>query len=195
MSHATIQIAFFTGRSIASCWSLSPVQAQFLSRFTKNGRRLINLNFPYEPCSRHWSAPHLLIASLSNIRDYTISRLSHFQQRYAPSVCRLINEADHTVFLAGSCGLELLNNLKLPAETCSRFSVFAYGPVARSLPATRHLTVQGQQDRISRIWFDRVDVRVNAGHMDYLCCPEVHDRCEAFISEMEHQMMSNYASS
>lgn len=185
MSTAALQIAFLTGRSDFSCWRLSPAQLDFLRSLGSNGRRLVELNFPYEPCALDWSPTHLLAASLSNMRDYALSRRPAFRARHAPAVLNLIDAAAHTVFLAGSCGLELFNNLALPPAARERLSVFAYGPVARRLPEARHLTVQGHRDSISRLWFDQADLRVDANHMSYLHSGQVREACEAFIAARE----------
>ncbi len=85
----------------------------------------------------------------------------------------LLARADRTLFLAGSCGLELFNNLALPADTLRRVTIFAYGPVARRRPGCACLLVQGRRDWFSRRYFRTVDARVNTGHMDYLANPEV----------------------
>ena len=71
--------------------------------------------------------------------------------RFEPHHARL-RLADRTLFLAGSSGLELLYNLDLPNADLARIHVFAYGPVARRLPACDACFVQGR-DLISRLFF------------------------------------------
>lgn len=104
-------------------------------------------------------------------------------QRYQPLALALLERADRTLLLSGSCGLELFNNLHLPAEVLSRVSLFAYGPVARKRPACRHLLVQGHRDAISRLWFPQVDRRIESGHMDYLTRPDLPELCRRFMAE------------
>lgn len=188
MKSATLQIAFLTGRSNRSCWGLSPAQEYFLRRLDKSGRHLVDSNFPYEPRKHSWSPTNLVVASLNNIRDYAASRFPAFRDRYSNSVIDLVDNAPHTIFLAGSCGLELLNNLELPQTLHPRISIFAYGPVARKRPAFPHLAIQGARDKISRGWFREVDAVVNSGHMDYLDCPEVSELCAKYILKVEARL-------
>ena len=52
-------------------------------------------------------------------------------------------------FLAGSCGLELFNNLALPTHLQGRCAILAYGPTARRMPDTTVEVVVGRRDWIS----------------------------------------------
>lgn len=182
----SLQIAFITGRSQPDCWLLSPQQSAFLEKLELRLAQPVNVNFPWQDMpARVYPKTGLLRASVNNAREYLRSRQRDFVPRYQPSALRLLERADRTLLLSGSCGLELFNNLHLPAEVLTRISLFAYGPVARRRPACRHLLVQGQRDVISRLWFSQVDVRINGGHMDYLTRPELPELCRQFMAEEE----------
>ena len=182
----SLQIAFITGRSQPDCWLLSPQQLVFLEKLALGSAQPVKVNFPWQdPPATGYQEAGLLRASVNNAREYLRSRQGDFVRRYQPSALRLFERADRTLLLSGSCGLELFNNLHLPAEVLTRISLFAYGPVARRRPACRHLLVQGQRDALSRLWFSRVDVRINGGHMDYLTRPELPELCRQFMAEEE----------
>lgn len=188
MNKPPLQIAYITGRSFPGRADLSPVQTAFINRLAKPGRTLAQLNFPYftgASDSTTFEAVGLFTASLNNSRDYLASRRPVFEKNYQMPVAGLLARAQHTVFLAGSCGLELFNNLNLPAALLKTTSVFAYGPVARKRPVCHHFLVQGDNDRISQIWFRNVDSKVRSGHMNYLVNPELLTLCEHFISSIE----------
>lgn len=170
-----LQVAFLTGQSNPPIAALSPSQAAFLAELPVPEEGRVALNFPYPLASpqRPFMPTPLLIASLRNAWQYFASRRPGFPEHHRPAVEALLERADHTLFLAGSCGLELFNNLMLPVSTLRRVTVFAYGPVARRRPDCDCLLVQGRRDCISRSYFRRVDVRVDSGHMDYLGNPSV----------------------
>ena len=169
------QIAFLTGQSHPLTAALSPSQTAFLGKLSVPESLRITRNFPYpDDASTHrfMHAP-LLIASLRNGWQYFASRRAAFAEQHRPAVETLLERADRTLFLAGSCGLELFNNLGLPASALRRVTIFAYGPVARWRPDCACLLVQGRRDWISRRYFGAVDAHVNGGHMDYLTDPAV----------------------
>ena len=178
MSHRPrlpFQVAFLTGQSHPPNAALSPAQAKFLGALPVPASGRVALNFPYpcEAADRPFTLVPLLIASVRNGRQFLASRHPSFAERHRPVVEAFIARADHTLFLAGSCGLELFNNLTLPPTTLRRVTIFAYGPVARRRPDCACLLVQGRRDWISRRYFPTVDVRVDAGHMNYLAGPAV----------------------
>lgn len=185
MSPPRLQIAFCTGRSDPARCALSPVQAAFLANLAAPGRRLVPVNFPYDEATPPWMHTPLLRASLANLREYLASRRLSFAERHRGSVLALLGRAPHTVLLAGSCGGELLANLALDAEALCRVSVFAYGPVARRLPACRLLSVRGQGDWLARWASPPADRIVPGGHMRYLSEPAVLELCRAFIADVE----------
>ncbi len=175
MSRPALQVAFLTGQSHPPSAALSPEQAAFLAALPVPDGGRCGRNFPYPTGGedRHVPAP-LLLASWRNGWQYLRSRRGGFGRRHRPAVERLLAGADHTLFLAGSCGLELFNNLGFPAETLCRVSIFAYGPVARRQPGCAAcFLVQGCGDLLSRWYFPTVDARVDAGHLGYLTDPTV----------------------
>jgi hypothetical protein len=143
-------------------------------------------NFPYADETAPFAPVPLAIASYRNGLQYFASRRRAFRVRRQPAVLAFLARAERTVFLAGSCGLEFLNNLELPPPVLAKIAVFAYGPVARRRPACAHLLVGSRRDAISRRYFPQPDVSVNATHLDYLTSPDVADACRVFIARVMH---------
>lgn len=187
MTGRTLQLAFITGRSCPDNPALSPVQLGFISNLLSGGVYPVTVNFPWPVSSLPYTTTGLLRASLNNAREYLNSRRPSFAARYRTSLIALTESAEHTLFLSGSCGLELFNNLNLPASLMSRVSIFAYGPVARRRPDCRHQLIQGKQDWISRFWFRRADKYIRCGHMNYLSQPELAELCKLFIKQIREQ--------
>lgn len=183
---ARLQLAFLTGQSDPGGWSLSPAQVRFGQALLAPGRRLHPTNFPYAaPCPPHRAVP-LLAASWHNTRMVLASRRGDFGPRHRDGVLQMLAGAPHTVLLAGSCGLELLANLRLPGEALAKASVFAYGPVARTAPEVAHLKVVcGRGDWISRLGWRGPARRVPGGHLDYLAQPEVLACAREFVAGIE----------
>lgn len=181
---SSLQVAFITGRSRPDCWRLSPQQTAFLEKLNLPLAQKVGVNFPWQNQSEcHYQDVGLLRGSVNNAREYLGSRHSDFIRRYRPSALALFERAERTLLLSGSCGLEVFNNLHLPAEILMRVSLFAYGPVARKRPGCHHLLVQGDRDHISRLWFSQVDTRIESGHMDYLTRPGLPELCRQFLAE------------
>ena len=180
------QVAFLTGQSNPSSAALSPTQAAFLAELPLPTTGKVSLNFPYSTgvgAQPFWPTP-LLVASVHNARQHLASRRPAFAEKYRPLVAALLARAERTLFLAGSCGLELFNNLRLPESLLRRVTIFAYGPVARRRPDCACLLVQGRRDWISRQYFLRADAYVDAGHMNYLTCPAVLALARASVSRL-----------
>lgn len=177
MNHPTrlpLQVAFLTGQSRPPGAALTPAQTAFLEALPLPAAGRVPVNFPYPDDTGEIFAPvPLLIASVRNARQYLSARRAAFASRHGPAVAALLVRAERTLFLAGSCGLELFNSLSLHAETRRRVTIFAYGPVARRRPDCEAFLVQGRRDWLSRRYFRAVDARVDAGHMDYLSDPAV----------------------
>lgn len=140
MKKPDLQIAFITGRSRPDNASLSPLQSAFIQRVVGH-HQLVAVNFPWTVQSMPWQSTGLLRASVNNAREYLGARQAGFALRYQPQALEMLASANHTVLLCGSCGLELFNQLRLPAEWLARISVFSFGPVARRRPDCRHLLV------------------------------------------------------
>ena len=180
---STFQVVFLTGQSDPTRCALSPVQHAFLDALRLPAAAKVSRNFPYAETAA-WRPTSLLAASVHNGRQYLASRRPEFAARHAPSVRQQLARADRTLILAGSNGLELLANLSLPRDVLDRVDVFAYGPVARQIPGCACVLVQGRRDWLSRVWFPRVDHRVDCGHLDYLESPEVLSLCLASVRRL-----------
>ncbi|POP47274.1 hypothetical protein CHU32_04900 [Superficieibacter electus] len=176
----SLQIAFITGRSQPGKTALSPPQRAFINTLSREGE-VVPANFPWVIQRDVWQETPLVQASINNARDYLGSRRPAFVRTYQAAAVALLESAEHTLLLSGSCGLELFNNLQLPNSLMSRVSLFAWGPVAQCRPDCRHLLVQGRQDWISRLWFRKPDVYITCGHMNYLTQPALADLCIRFI--------------
>ena len=176
-----LQVAFLTGQSDPDRCALSPEQQAFLDRLpvVPNGR--VGRNFPYAPDTEAYRPVPLLPASWHNAHQYLASRKPRFAERHRPAVLRMLSQAEQTVLLAGSCGLELLAQLSLPASALIRLHVFAYGPCARRHPDCDLVTVLGRHDWIARAWSGSAHHVVAATHFSYLTSPEVLALCRAFI--------------
>jgi hypothetical protein len=180
-----LQIAFLTGQSNPACWALSPIQIGFLARLQRGDRDFYTCNFPYQVESPSHEPVPLLKASIYNSAQYLLSRRRTFSERHQAVVLNLLSRHPHTVLLAGSCGLELFNNLSLSSAWLNRVSVFAFGPVARRRPDCRHLLVQGRYDGISRMFFKSVHHQVDCGHMEYLQQEAVVTLCDSFLDQVD----------
>lgn len=176
----SLQVAFLTGQSDPGRCALSPSQVAFLKALELAEGAAVPWNFPYQPGPEHRPTP-LWLASFRNASMYLASRRPAFREQHRQTVLKLLARAERTVFLAGSCGPELLANLDLPEAELARCRLVAYGPVARQLPTCPALLIQGQGDWLSRWYFWRVDHRIDSGHMDYLESPEVLRLCREFI--------------
>jgi hypothetical protein len=179
-----LQVALLTGQSDSRGWALSPLQARFLSAVVPADCTRIEVNFPYWARSPAYRASSLVSASISNGWMYFRSRSRVFRETRRAGIAELIGRQAKTVFLAGSCGLELFNNLQLPTELTRKVGIFAYGPVARRRPSCDHLLVGSSRDRLSRHYFPSPDRVVECGHLDYLAEPAVQAFCKGFIERI-----------
>jgi hypothetical protein len=176
------QVAFLTGQSDPTRCALSPVQAGFLDALPIEHEARVRQNFPYDQATLpHWDVP-LLEASWQNTRQYLRSGAPAFAAMYRPIVLNLLDRADRTTFLAGSCGTELLFNLALPDAALARVRIFGYGAFGRR-PRCEALWVRGTRDWIAGPWGRPGDVLVTTGHRDYLENPRVRELCCGFIEE------------
>ncbi|MEN4903880.1 hypothetical protein [Luteimonas sp. TWI1437] len=178
-----VRIAFLTGRSDPARCALSPQQAAFLDTLRGPGRDLLPCNFPYTASRAGHVAVPLPLAALRNAGDYLVARRPAFARRHGAAVAAALDGGGAVVVLAGSCGLELLANLRLPVGLAQRLHVFAYGPVARRAPdVARLLCVRGRGDWISRLGWRGPALPVGGGHLDYLQRPEVRALCADFVA-------------
>lgn len=186
-SEAALQIGFLTGQSDPAGCALSPVQQRFLHRLAGPGRRLLASNYPYHAAPGAHRAVPLWLASVHNGRQYLAARAGRADPQARAQLLALLARAPMTVLLAGSCGLQLLDALALPAAARSRVAVFAYGPVAKRMPPVAlGFCVRGRHDGLSRLLFrGTVDAVPACGHLDYLADPQVLRLCRDFVAEVE----------
>ena len=173
-----------TGQSDPRSCALSPVQRRFLSMLAGPGRELMHNNFPYRDMGPYSPTP-LLMASWNNLRQYFESRRASFRRQNASHVEAVIAQAPQTIFVCGSCGLELFNNLQLPKTMEQRCHLICYGPVARRPPAyAHHIVFQGRGDWLSRSIFPGLSQKVGCGHLDYLREPSFPQLCRDWIDSL-----------
>ncbi len=185
MTTTPLQVAFLTGQSDPRTCALSRTQTAFLDGLPVPAPARVRSNFPYVSGSATAAHTRLWRASWNNTRQYFASRTTAFAEMHRPPVSRMIARAEHTVLLAGSCGLELLANLHLSDGELERLHVFAYGAVARSRPTCETLAVCGRRDWIARAWREPTDVIVDCTHLTYLETPHVLSLCSAFVQSVE----------
>jgi len=172
MSQESYIAAFITGHSVRDCTGLSRAQLSFQKRSIIPQDRWLADNFPYQPTSPFPEPVPLLSASLNNIAHYFSSRRPEFKERHREAVTTAFSPYDRVILLAGSCGLELLNNLELTPEVSQKLHVFAVGPVSRSIPDVASCSMaQGEYDWISRAFHRRVQQRYPCSHVGYLASP------------------------
>jgi hypothetical protein len=189
-----LQVAVFTGQSDSRGWALSPLQARFLAAVVPANCTSIDANFPYFNGSPAYRAPSLVAASIRNGWMYFRSRSKAFRETRQAGVVELIDRQQKTIFLAGSCGLELFNNLRLAPDLMDRVAIFAYGPVARRRPSCDHVLVGSAHDHLSRYYFPTPDHIVECGHLNYLKESAVHGLCKGFIQRVANASTSENAS-
>lgn len=169
----SLLVCFLTGRSDPSNPVLSPEQRAFLDALPIAVDERLDVNFPYAPASGAWRRTALPLASVRNTRDYLGSRRPAFARAHARAVGDVLTRADRTLVLAGSCGLELLANLRLDSAALAGAHVLAYGPVARSLPEASVEIVVGRRDALARGRAPAPpDHVIDAGHLGYLASAE-----------------------
>jgi hypothetical protein len=181
---ASYQVALLTGQSNRYRWALSPLQQDFLTSVSVPANVQVGNNFPYRTGSPDYRPSPLIAASINNAFVYFWSRSRAYRDAYSRAVRELIARREKTIFLAGSCGLELFNNLELPGDAIRKVSIFAFGPVARRRPCCVHVLVGGNQDSISKRFFPKPDHLVESGHLAYLSNPAVRALCREFIQRV-----------
>ncbi|WP_354624884.1 hypothetical protein [Psychromonas sp. MME2] len=182
---------FITGQSNRRCCQLSPKQKKIADFLEEEGVSVAPFNFPYDSQMNVYHETNLLNASLSNTLQYFLSRKPHFEKQYRAQVIKQFEQYGYCIVMAGSCGLELLNNLHLPVKLLKNMHVIAYGPVARTLPKTQVTMIQGRNDWLSKLFFKEVDYLVDCGHMDYLESTEILNVLQQVICSIKKNQMNN----
>lgn len=173
MSDRRFIAAFITGHSVRGCTGLSQKQQSFQQRSGLSAEHWLPHNFPYKPTFAFPERFPLLRASVNNARHYFASRRPSFARQHGAAVNAVLQPYDTILLLAGSCGLELFNNLRLADGLRSRIHIFACGPVSRRRPEVAScVMVQGTGDWLSRLCHRTVDHRYECSHMGYLDHPE-----------------------
>jgi hypothetical protein len=180
-----LQIAFLTGQSDPGSCELAPDQMQFVRALALPEPAKVYYNFPYDPSMRARREVPLAIASWNNTMQSAVALFPVFAARYRPAIVALVERAELTVFLAGSCGIHLLRALRLPAATARRIAAFAYGPVGFGRPPCRHVLVGSTGDHISRAFFARPDILVASDHLRYLEDPALTRAFYWFLASLE----------
>lgn len=176
---------FLTGQSNRHCCQLSPKQKRLADFLSKEGVFVASLNFPYDSEMSTYHETNLLNASWSNGLQYFSSRKPSFEKQYRAQVIKQFEQEGYSIVLAGSCGLELFNNLHLPDNILKNLHVIAYGPVARTQPKSQFTMVQGRDDWLSKCFFKEVNYLVDCGHMNYLDSDDVISALLEIISSIK----------
>ncbi len=181
-SRPPLQVLFCTGQSDPRSCALSPEQEAFLDALDLPDGVAVPWNFPYDAGLAPHRAVPLWLASLRHLVLAVRIRLPGWSSAHRPRVEARLREADRTLVLAGSIGLDLLGRLELPDDVLARVVVVAYGPVATKPPRCRTVRVASRHDWLARWW--PADVEVEAGHLDYLAAPELLAVCREAVAEL-----------
>jgi hypothetical protein len=181
-----LQVAFLTGPVPGQAPALSPEQRALLAALPHDpALRVVACDFPYgaDAEAAVWRRAPLWRASLRNVATYLRARSPGFAAAHAPAMLALLARAEHTLLLAGSCGLELLAGLRLPAPWLRRITVIAYGPVARRAAAAVAALHVASGTRDPMAWFYRLpaDCAPRCGHLGYLADPVFRRWCAGLI--------------
>lgn len=181
----SLTIALITGQSRLGNNSLSPIQEEFLKSISIPDDDVVQHNFPYVNLNTKYKPTNLLFASLSNACFYLLSRFHLFKTMHQRDFFEFISNKNHTVLIAGSCGLELIHNLDIPDSLLGKLSIIAVGPVSRGLPGCNAIVIQGLKDGISRFLYNsKVDYFINNGHLNCLASLEVRGICIRHINNI-----------
>jgi hypothetical protein len=172
-----VQVAFLTGQSDPQSCELSPQQSAFLGALPLAASAKVWRNFPYRDDLGPYRAIPLWRASANNARQVAAAQLPSFRAAHGARVAALLDRADRTLLLAGSCGIELFDRLDLSRELEKRVTIVAYGPVARRRPRSEHVTIGSRRDPLSLAFFPHPDISIDEPHLAYLRSPIVFATC------------------
>jgi hypothetical protein len=172
-TYTSFKIAFITGLSNPKSCGLSRIQKQFMSKLEVSENYKLYLNFPYILSQGEEHEP-IWRASIENVKQYLCCRKIWYQKLLGQHLESLSASCESVVFLAGSCGLEMLNAGLSSTSRKKVVHVFAYAPVAKDYPDYPCTLIQGSRDYVSKVYFPKADVDIQKmGHMDYLQSPEM----------------------
>jgi hypothetical protein len=126
----------------------------------------------------------LLLASWRHALLFAAIRRRGFRARHRRAVIEQLAQAERTLVLAGSIGLDILGRLDLPPQVLDRLTVFAFGPVSTRPPGCAIFTVVSRRDGLARPWLGRADAIVDCGHLDYLEDADVAARCREVVARL-----------
>jgi len=171
-------IFFMTGMSNYGNTTLSPIQQNFLNNLSiSDDVQKIFLNFPYM-YSDMWKPTNILMASVSNTYQYLQAKYM-IKENYKKSCLSLFTQYEEIFILAGSCGLEIFNSLKLDESLSTKINIFAYGAVAGRIPKIKNIwLIKGSKDLLA---MKQYDLLIQCGHMNYLEQPELKNFIEERI--------------
>jgi hypothetical protein len=176
---------FLTGQSDPHSCALSGRQAAFLAALPVSEEARVTLNFPYDPRMLSHRPVPLLLASWRHVRLFVAIRGRGFRARHRPPVIEQFEQAERTLVLAGSIGLDILGRLALPPQVLNRLTVFAFGPVSARPPDCATFAVVSRRDHLARRWLGRADAIVDCGHLDYLEDADVAARCRDLLAALQ----------
>lgn len=178
---------------------MSPVQRSFLKLLSaETGAVAVDANYPYLHRGEVWHPTSLPAASVRNTVQFLRALRRPAREMHTRAffgVSALLEEAGHTVFLAGSCGLQLLLALDLPEVLLARCSFVAFGPVARGRPACPGIVVIGRRDWVAWRQCLPADRTVACGHLGYLKQHDFLPICAEFVRQQQaHLRAAGHAS-
>ena len=182
-----IKVCFITGLSNYGNNTLSPIQTEFLSKIDTTEKNKLFLNFPYVNKNLTYKEPHIICASISNAYQYLLSKTYWIEEKNE-RLKSMLKEERRILLLSGSCGLELIRNMKFTKEEKERLHVIAYGAVAKKIPDLKYLTlVQSKNDWIARLWIKEYDFMIEGNHMNYLESEKFLNFTNDYVRKMENK--------
>ncbi|MBE9138008.1 hypothetical protein IQ254_12540 [Nodosilinea sp. LEGE 07088] len=169
LPYTPLKVAFVTGLSDPNSCSLSLLYRQFMAELDCLEAWKIYLNFPYIPGSNQPENTPILKAGLANWSQFLGARSPKYRAAIRFHLANIATSSERSFFIAGSCGLEILNQAWTAAIAPNQLHIMALGPVARTYSPMPCTMVQGSRDYISRYFFSQVDVLVpGVNHMGYV---------------------------
>jgi hypothetical protein len=169
LPYTPLKVAFVTGLSDPNSCSLSLLYRQFMAELDCLEAWKMYVNFPYIPGGNRLENTPIIKASLANSSQFLWARSPKYRAAIRPHLASIVASSDRVFFIAGSCGLEILNQAWTTAIAHDQIHIVALGPVARTCSPIPCTMVQGSHDYISRYFFRQVDVLIpGIDHMGYM---------------------------